>query len=104
MMSQSVFHLLGRTLHAAQRDRIGAVRDVLTDADNGVPEWLLVDVTSVRGLRAVPLAGVRNKDGSLSTTFTANEIQRSPPIADVAPLGLESERRLLRYWDLIRGR
>ncbi|MDQ3733426.1 MAG: hypothetical protein M3400_05395 [Actinomycetota bacterium] len=85
--------------------RLGRVAQVFLDDRSDEPAWVAVDVTRVRGMRLLPLAGAAMKGRHLVIRAERTTV-RSAPRIDLSDGQLSShdESRLLEHYGLISDR
>ena len=99
-----ILQFRGETLCDSEGDKIGTVEEIYLDAENGAPEWALVNTGMFGGKSTfVPLRDASEADGALRVPFDKATVKDAPKLQPNGQLSQGEESELYRYYSMEYG-
>jgi len=96
-----ILQFRGENLCDDEGDKIGSVEEIYLDADNGAPEWALVNTGMFGGKSTfVPLRDASEVDGSLRVPYDKATVKDAPKMEPNGQLSQRDESELYRYYGM----
>jgi hypothetical protein len=104
---EDVSSLPGKTVHDQTGRRIGKIKNIYAQGDDGEAAWVTVEATgTVVGSKKsafVPLARMKYEGEDLAVPYSANYVEDAPEIDSQDELSEADENRLRSYYGIGRG-
>lgn len=103
-MTNSLDHIIGSTVYDQSGEKIGKVKELYLNDENGSPTWVAVSTGLFSSDSLVPLAGATHDNDDLRVQVPKQLVKDAPHLDESGHLTADEEQELFRHYGIDAGR